>query len=289
MEKEPEKVEKAKEINDEKDDQENTSKTVIPYKPEGQTDEDTAWDGSAAKDNIAVWAGGPDKENIDWDKYSRAFTYVDPENKENYGGYKLPHHDIVDGSLVTVLRGVYAAMAAVMGARGGVDVPENELMGIYNHLKKHYQQYGIENIPEFKSEKTEELKDKHDENTAELAAYKEEVNKELVQLKEDVKALDRMLNEILEHIHPKPEEGAEVEQPDKEPKKEPEVVEAKEPEKVEEKKVEKKTEIDKFKEKPKPRKGFIVPTPYEDNKNEDEEKNSKKPTEQGWMKTIFGK
>jgi hypothetical protein len=59
--------------------------------------------------------------------------------------YKLPHHDIYDGRLVVVYKGVVAALAAVNGARGGVsfDSPDDKPK-VYKHLAKHYQQFGEE-------------------------------------------------------------------------------------------------------------------------------------------------
>lgn len=124
-------------------------KTVVPFKAYPKADEGREWDADAARQRLAKWAGGPDKENIDWGKYKEGFAWYDPEEKENFGGYKLPHHDIIDGEIKTVWRGVAAAMAALLGARGGTDIPENEKKSVYNHLAKHYKQFDKE-PPEFR-------------------------------------------------------------------------------------------------------------------------------------------
>lgn len=59
----------------------------------------------------------------------------DPEAKSSY---KLPHH-YVDGRVVW--RGVAAAGAALMGARGGVAIPEADIPGVKRHLAAHYRQF----------------------------------------------------------------------------------------------------------------------------------------------------
>ena len=65
---------------------------------------------------------------------------------ETFGDLKLPHHRPSDGAVVW--RGVAAAMAALMGARGGVDIPDEDRRRVYNHLARHYRQFDRE-PPEF--------------------------------------------------------------------------------------------------------------------------------------------
>jgi len=40
-------------------------------------------------------------------------------------------------------------MAALLGARGGVNIPDTDQRGVYDHLAKHYRQFEKE-PPEFK-------------------------------------------------------------------------------------------------------------------------------------------
>ncbi|MFX0084292.1 MAG: HK97 family phage prohead protease [Candidatus Hodarchaeota archaeon] len=157
------------------------TKSVVPYKPETKGSGKESWDASAAEGRIRKWAGGPDKEKINWSKYQRGFAWFDSKNKENIGGYKLLHHDIVNGKITTIWRGVAAAMAVVMGARGGVDVPAADKKGIYNHLAKHYKQFGKE-VPEMKSYTEDELNEifkelNATEEVTEMAEEKKEVKK----------------------------------------------------------------------------------------------------------------
>ncbi len=128
-------------------------KAVVPFAKTPKAEEDTAWDKTKALEAVRKWAssdGSGDKDKIDWNKYKKAFAWYDPDNKENFSGYKLPHHTVQDGKLVVVWNGVKAAMAALLGARGGVNIPEDERRAVYNHLAEHYKQFDKE-VPEFKS------------------------------------------------------------------------------------------------------------------------------------------
>lgn len=76
-------------------------------------------------------------------------AWYDSENPDVKGSYKLPHHKAA-GQHSCVWRGVAAAMAALMGARGGVDIPDADRRGVYNHLVRHYEEFEKE-PPEFRS------------------------------------------------------------------------------------------------------------------------------------------
>jgi hypothetical protein len=106
-----------------------------------KADEDREWDADQAEKRIRAWAGGPEKENIDWSKYKQGFAWYNADDPNNFQSYKLPHHDIIDDKLHVVLRGVIAAGNALMGARGGVDIPDEDINGVKLHLAKHYHQF----------------------------------------------------------------------------------------------------------------------------------------------------
>lgn len=92
------------------------------------------------------WNAGKEvmKATGDARKLRRMHAWVDSENP-NFDAnerqwYKLPHHK-GDGQQPVVWRGVAAAMAALLGARGGVQIPEKDRKGVYNHLVRHYKQF----------------------------------------------------------------------------------------------------------------------------------------------------
>ena len=95
-----------------------------------------AWDAGAAKKRVAAWAGGDD---MDWSKYGKAFLWFDSADKEKIGSYKLPYADVIDGGLKAISRGIFAAAAAIQGARGGVDIPEADIARIRAHLARYYK------------------------------------------------------------------------------------------------------------------------------------------------------
>jgi len=102
------------------------------------------WDEDRATENLRRWASEDNsgrKEKIDWNLYERGFAWVDEENSTNFGGYKLPHHDIEDGDLVVVRNGVKAAIGAFNGARAELDVPEEDRPGIRDHLNQEAEKF----------------------------------------------------------------------------------------------------------------------------------------------------
>ena len=121
------------------------SKTVISYRSAHP-------DGSPKAPDDESWDGPKEVAAADVAELYDMSTYYSGDG-EIKGDYKLPHHH-PDGTVV--LRGVQAAMNALLGARGGVEVPSDERKGIYNHLAEHYRAFDKE-PPEFKMTEVEEV------------------------------------------------------------------------------------------------------------------------------------
>jgi hypothetical protein len=104
------------------------------------------WDGSGKLDQL-IERG--------WETVANAHAWHDPEADPEHspprekGTYKLPHHELIDGRLQVVWRGVVAAMTVVNGARGGVDIPDGDRRRVYDHLAAHYREFG-EDPPDYK-------------------------------------------------------------------------------------------------------------------------------------------
>jgi len=110
-------------------------KSVIPFHAYPLADEGTDWD------------AGAEVRAAEVDDLKKMCAWFDSENSDIKNSYKLPHHK--KEGYKTVWRGVSASMGALLGARGGVNIPDADRKGVYNHLAKHYKEFGKE-APEFK-------------------------------------------------------------------------------------------------------------------------------------------
>ena len=119
-------------------------KGVVPRDVSKETaPEDTPW----SAPTLADFTDTP------WDELSAAdkraiaghFAWAPKMPPDRYTDLKLPHHDPKTGQVVW--RGVAAAMAALLGARGGVDLPAEDVPRVYAHLAAHYRQFNREPPP----------------------------------------------------------------------------------------------------------------------------------------------
>lgn len=123
-------------------------KAAVPYKDTGTAAEDTEWSAPTLSD----FTGDSWDELSDSEKRRIAAHFAWSANMppETYGDLKLPHHKPASSGIgPAIWRGVSAAMGALLGARGGVDIPSGDRRSVYNHLSKHYDQYDKE-PPDFK-------------------------------------------------------------------------------------------------------------------------------------------
>ncbi|MGB7568353.1 MAG: hypothetical protein WBM07_10855 [Chitinivibrionales bacterium] len=118
-------------------------KAVIPYAEHSKASKETAWDGPAERAKA---------EPKDLKIMCAWYDATKPDIKSSY---KLPHHQ--KEGYHTVYNGVRAAMNALLGGRGGVDMPEGDKSGVHSHLARHLKEFG-EEAPENKSYSEEQLK-----------------------------------------------------------------------------------------------------------------------------------
>ena len=112
-------------------------------------------DGTPISPKDTEWNGSQEIAAASVDDLKIMCTWVDTENNENKTAYKLPHHTASNHSLVW--RGVTAAMGALMGARGGLNIPDSDRRGVYDHLAQHYTDFE-ETAPDFKFVEAQVLK-----------------------------------------------------------------------------------------------------------------------------------
>lgn len=104
-------------------------------------DRDRAWDSTEAEARVRRWANAEDAPN---ERYAQAFFYVEDGAEDTFGAYKLQFADVIDGELTAVPRGIFAVAAALQGARGGVDIPEEDVARIKAYVEEWYSRMSDE-------------------------------------------------------------------------------------------------------------------------------------------------
>ena len=102
---------------------------AIAYKATPAASEGTSWDANA---QMTACKNGQD--------YRAICAWVDSSgDPEQRSSYKFPHH-MASGEHPVVWAGVSAGMQRLMGS----SIPDGDKRGVYNHLSKHYSQFGKE-------------------------------------------------------------------------------------------------------------------------------------------------
>ncbi len=93
-------------------------KAASPFKDLPLADVNTVWDAAAAQARVKEWA--------------------EAEGLKEFESHKLPFADIIDGKLTAVPRGVFAAAAAMQGAKGIIDIPDVDRPVVIKHIESYY-------------------------------------------------------------------------------------------------------------------------------------------------------
>ena len=116
-------------------------KAVVPFQDFQLASRDRAWDAGAARKRIRDFTGSEDAPSA---QYKKAFVVYDREDAESFGAYKLPISDVIDGKLMAVPRGIFAAAGVIQGGRGGVSVSDQDRKGAIRHLERYYAKLDME-------------------------------------------------------------------------------------------------------------------------------------------------
>lgn len=130
---------------------------VVPFKKEGTAPEGRTWDAKAAIRRILIWAGGPEHTTINTEKAQCGFAFVTIRENTAFGETETVHHDVIDGTLVTVWKGCVATLVWLFSK--AKDLSEAERKGIYDHIAGHYRENFDREPPEFKLFTNEEVAD----------------------------------------------------------------------------------------------------------------------------------
>ena len=116
------------------------------------TSKDMPWDWNAGAANEILMSGDGTEDEPNWEMFKKAHFWYDADNAETREAYKLPFAKLIDGELKAVPRGVIAALAALNGARGGVDIPDADRQDVYDAIVRYYAKWGDDEPPALRAE-----------------------------------------------------------------------------------------------------------------------------------------
>ena len=116
-------------------------KTITPFRDYSLADRAADWDSTAAEKRVREFTKATDEPNS---KYADCFMWYDAENSDTFTAYKLLYCDVIEGSLKVVPRAIFAIAAVLQGARGGVDISEEDQERIKGHVIKYYKKMNME-------------------------------------------------------------------------------------------------------------------------------------------------
>ncbi len=112
---------------------------IVDFQDLPLADRDRDWDGDEANKRLRRWAGAQDEPN---DRYRKAFVWYEPDDADNFKGYKFQIADVVDDKLKAVPRAIFNAAAVMQGARGGANLPKGDIGDGRKHLARYYDKLG---------------------------------------------------------------------------------------------------------------------------------------------------
>jgi hypothetical protein len=94
--------------------------------------------------DTGTWDGGDNETNLSNDdgaaEYRKEYAWVDPDaDADTKAAYKFPHHMVsADGTVGAASTAACSAGIGVLnGGRGGADIPDGDVAGVYSHLAGH--------------------------------------------------------------------------------------------------------------------------------------------------------
>jgi HK97 family phage prohead protease len=116
-------------------------KSAVPYQDLPLASREREWSADAALARVKPFLDSAEEPA---EAYRKAFLWYDADNSEDFGAYKLPIADVIDGTLTAIPRAIFAAAAALSGARGGVDIPEDDRGAVIASIDRYYAKMDLE-------------------------------------------------------------------------------------------------------------------------------------------------
>lgn len=102
------------------------------------------WDSEAADERVRAFCGSKDGslDGVSLPRYQKFYAYID--DPEAPSTWKALIGDIVDGKPVISKGAVIALAGALQGARGGIDVPDEDRQRLKALVERYYKKWGAE-------------------------------------------------------------------------------------------------------------------------------------------------
>ncbi|MCZ2079895.1 MAG: hypothetical protein LC130_33420, partial [Bryobacterales bacterium] len=123
-------------------------KSALPFKDTGKSDMESDWSKPGLGD-FTDQAFDEDMSEGEKRRIAAHFAWTANNPPDSFADLKLPHHQAgKEGVGPAVWKGVTAAMGRLM--QEGTQIPESDRKAVYEHLKKHYEQFE-KTPPDFKA------------------------------------------------------------------------------------------------------------------------------------------
>jgi hypothetical protein len=109
-------------------------------------DTESNWDADASETRFRNFVSEKDPSEwteTEWRKYRRRFLVYNRADPNKLSSYKLPVVDIINGKPHLVRRALIAAKAALSGARGGVNLPQNLKQTLLNKINQTLEEINM--------------------------------------------------------------------------------------------------------------------------------------------------
>jgi HK97 family phage prohead protease len=99
------------------------------------------WDAEAAAIRVKEHLQSVDAPS---DIYRKDFLWYDEHEAEDFGAYKLPIADVIDGKLTAIPRAIFAAAAALNCKRNDSGIPDEDRESVIAHIERYYAKMDLE-------------------------------------------------------------------------------------------------------------------------------------------------
>jgi len=106
-------------------------KGATPFKDLPLADRNRPWSASDARDRVRAATNSADEPSA---TYRNAFFWYDSDNPNNFGSYKLPFVDVVDGKLTAIPRAIFNAAARL----NQTQIPSADKTKVASHINRYY-------------------------------------------------------------------------------------------------------------------------------------------------------